>query len=238
MNIFKKTICWSMLMVLAFGMSFASCSSDDEEGGDSGVNECYVEVDGKHIDFKYAYYYEDEYDEEFYTDFTFSTIDLLYYFKNPDKIQSGILATLASIEFEGKLTSGTTTEYGLDIELNNDLFFLFDDPEEGDEEWQPGENWNWYIEDWDKEEMTPLTITKNGSYYKMLASSIPMMASDGDDGFSNMNTYRKMTANFYFEGIPTDMSNFLTSEYSRSVTVVKVDKPTMQWLKKMHRNNK
>ena len=116
------------------------------------------------------------------------------------------------------------------------MFFIFDNPDEGDEEWQPGESWNWYINDWDKEN-TPLTITKNGSHYKMSASSIPMMASDGDDGFSNMETYRKLTADFYFNGFPTDLSNYFeSSEYSKSVTVVEVDKPTMLWLKKMRRN--
>lgn len=235
MKLFQKTINWSMLMILAFGMGFASCSNDDEEGEGSS-NTCYLKIDGKQIDFKYAYYYEEEYDDGSETELTFSTIDLLYYLNNPDKIQSGVLVSVAFIEFEGKLASCTTTNYDLEVEHNQDMFFIFDNPDEGDEEWQPGESWNWYINDWDKEN-TPLTITKNGSHYKMSASSIPMMASDGDDGFSNMETYRKLTADFYFNGFPTDLSNYFeSSEYSKSVTVVEVDKPTMLWLKKMRRN--
>ena len=241
MKLFKKTICWSMLMVLAFGMSFASCSSDDEEGeggGSSNINACYVKIDGKQIDFKYAYYYEEteDWDGDIYKEIEiqFSTIDLLYYFKNPDKIKKGVLTSIGWIEFGEELTSGTTTNYELDIEHNKDMFFVFDDPDEGDEVWQPSESWNWYIDDWDKEK-TPLSITKSGSYYKMSASSVPMMASDGDDGFDSMKTYRKMTADFYFDGTPIDVSNIAT--YSKSVNVVKVDKPTMQWLKKIRKNN-
>jgi len=107
-----------MLMVLAFGMSFASCSSDDEEGEGGGSSNCYVKIDGKQIDFKYAYYYEetDEWNGEVEKEieFTLSTIDLLYYLNNPDQIKRGSLISIGYIEFEEELTSGTITNYELE----------------------------------------------------------------------------------------------------------------------------
>ena len=221
-----------MLMLLAFGLSFTSCSSDDEEeGGGTEVKKCYVKIDGKQIDFNYAYYYEEG---NMDSEIQFSTVDLLYYLQNPDKIKKGILISMAYIEFEKDLTSGTTLNYEFEVEYNQDLFFAFDNPDEGDEEWQPGGSYNWYINDWDKEN-TPLNITKSNTYYKISASSIPMMASDGDDGFDSMVTYRKTTADLYFEGTPIDIRNLAISEYSKSVTVVKVDKPTMQLIKKIRK---
>ena len=234
MDLLKKTFSWSMLVALIVSMNLVSCSSDDDEGeGNSNINACYVKIDGQHIDFKYAYYYEEteEWDGEVSKEIeiNFSTIDLLYYLENPDKIKTGSLTSQGFIEFTKELTSGTTTQYGFEISHKIDLFYVFYNPDEGDEEWEPDENYRWYKNDWDKEP-TPLTIVKSGSYYKLSASSVPMMVSE-DGSFDSMITYRKMTADFYFDGTPIDVNNFAT--YAKSVNVVKVDKPTMQRIKKI-----
>lgn len=111
MDILKKTINWAMLMILAFTISFTSCSSDDEEGSEnSSVKKCYIKIDGKQIDFKYAYYYGDEEGDMF----EFTNLDMLYYYKNPDKIVKGLKFTWASIYDDMNFTSGTTTNYNFE----------------------------------------------------------------------------------------------------------------------------
>lgn len=50
-------------VVLSCGLFCVSCSDDDNEGGEGGsggssdVETCYLDVDGKRVNFKYAYYY-------------------------------------------------------------------------------------------------------------------------------------------------------------------------------------
>lgn len=238
MKLFKKTICWSMLMVLAFGISFASCSSDDDEaGGSSNINACYIKVDGKHIDFKYAYYFEEVYEEdgEVYkdTEITFATTDILYYYKNPEKLKKGTIISDAYLGLNKELASGTTTDYALEINYNLDYYDVMNDEDEDGE--LHGENYNWYCEDWNKD-MTPLTITKTGSNYVIEASSIPMLADDDNDGIDSQS--RKTTAELYFNGSLMDISDIIEIEdLSYSAKVVKVDEPTMQWLKKIRKNN-
>ena len=217
----------ALLLITICSMNFTACSSDDDEGSNSGVNKCYVEVDGKHIDFKYAYYFEDGEDCEI----IFSTIDILYYRNNPNKIKEGILFSDAYIELDEGLTSGTTTDYDFEVDHNLDLYQLFVD-EDGE---LHGENYSWYTGDWTKD-MTPLTITKTGSNYNISASSIPMLASDGDDGIDNDS--RKTTANIYFDGSLLDVTNYYIDDLSsRSVKITKVDKDFINWMKRL-RNNK
>ena len=213
MKLFKKTISWSMLMVLAFGMSFASCSSDDEEGGggSSGVKKCYIKIDGKQTDLKYAYYYGDEHGE----DLIFTNIDMLYYQKNPGKVTKGLILKSAAIYTSEKFETGTTTSYGGFQYDEADIYAQMHE--------EPGD----YIAYVSKDEASsPIHFSIDNGYYKIEATSIKMEAWDYDSKIGNA------TADFYFEGTMLDAPSL----YEDDIVVAKVDKPTIQRLKEMRRN--
>jgi len=209
MKIFKKTICWSMLMILAFGMSFASCSSDDEEGegGSQGVKKCYIKIDGKQTDLKYAYYYGDEEGE----DFIFTNINMLYYQNNPGKITKGLMLKSVAIYSSEKFETGTITNYGGFQYEEVDIYAQMHE--------EPGDYISYTNED---DASSPIHFTIDNGYYKIEATSIKMEARDYDSKIGNA------TADFYFEGTLED----IWVEPDSYVAVSRVDKPTMQWLKK------
>lgn len=214
MNIFKKTISWSMLMILAFGMSFASCSSDDEEGegGSTGVKKCYIKIDGKQTDLKYAYYYGDEEGE----DLMFTNIDMLYYQKNPGKISKGLKLKAVGIYTSDKFETGTTTIYGGFQYEEVDLYAQMHE--------ETGEYISYINED---DASCPIHFSIDNGYYKIEATSMKMEAWDYDSKIGNA------TADFYFEGTMQDAPSL----YEDDIVVAKVDKPTMQWIKSMHVNH-
>lgn len=219
MDILKKTINWAMLMILAFTISFTSCSSDDEEGSEnSSVKKCYIKIDGKQIDFKYAYYYGDEEGDMF----EFTNLDMLYYYKNPDKIVKGLKFTWASIYDDMNFTSGTTTNYNFEYSPEEDLYANRME----DEEDRPLES---YYCSPDEENTTPISITTHNGYYKIEANAMVLDFIDEKQGWEPID---QTTVDFYFEGTPQKF----WIEPDTYVAVSRVDKPTMQWIKKMHRN--
>lgn len=216
MEFFKKTFSWTMLLIMVCSISFVSCSSDDdEEGGSTGVKKCYIKIDGKQKDFKYAYYYGDEYGD----DIEFTDIDILYYYKNPDKIKKGTMFSWAVIYSTNNFVSGTTTNYEFQYSPEEDLYAnRYEDEDERPEE---------YYYDCSVENPTPINISVNGDYYKIDAPGMELDIIDESISYSPIG---ETTADFYFEGTLQDMSFMMEDEV---MTVIKVDKPTMQWLKSM-----
>lgn len=222
MEFFKKTFSWTMLLIMVCSMSFISCSSDDdEEGGSTGVKQCYIKIDGKQKNFKYAYYYGDEYGD----DIEFTDIDILYYYKNPDKIKKGTMFSWAVIYSTRNFVSGTTTNYEFEYSPEEDLYAnRYEDEDE-----RPLES---YYCSPDEENHTPINISVNDDYYIIDAPEMKLELIDESISYSPIG---EATADFYFEGTLQDMSFMLEDEV---MTVIKVDKPTMQWLKNIRTKNK
>lgn len=217
MEFLKKTFSWTMLLALVCSMSFISCSSDDdEEGGSTGVKKCYIKIDGKQKNFKYAYYYGDEYGDVI----EFTDIDILYYYKNPDKIKKGTMFSWAVIYSTRNFVSGTTTNYEFEYSPEEDLYAnRYEDEDE-----RPEESYYCF---YDGSPTTPINISVNDDYYIIDA---PEMKLDFIDESISYSPIGEATADFYFEGTLQDMSFMLEDEV---MTVIKVDKPTLQWLKSM-----
>lgn len=222
-----------ILFFLFMGVSMCAlqaCSEDDDDndGGSGNIKRCYAEVDDYRADFKYAYYYEE--DEEYgekEIELTFHTLDMMYYYKNPSKIKKGILFSDAYVEFMDEVPTGTTTEYGIELDFNLDLYDMMYDEYDGE---LHGENYAWYCDDW-AQEKTPISVARDGYFFKIDAKSVKMLAGDEeDDGIDSKS--RKTTANFYFEGTAVDVSNIAAeASATRGIQVVKVDKEFMNWLK-------
>ena len=211
MKQFMKTVFWSMLMVLAFGLSFTSCSSDDDEGGADGVKTCYVKVDGKQTNLSYAYYYGDEDGEVL----VFTNVDMLYYYQNPQKISKGLIMKTVALFTPDKFSTGTITGYG---------GFQYEEVDMYAQMYEDSEEFSAYISE--DEESSPINFTVDNGYYKIDAKSIKVEVWNED------SMLRRTTVDFYFEGTMQDGSIF----YEDDVYAAKVDEPTMQWIKSMCAN--
>ena len=208
----KRLSIWSMLLIMMCSTVFVACSSDDDgEGGSTGVKTCYIKIDGKQTDLKYAYYYGDEEGDNL----IFTNIDMLYYYRNPGKITKGLIQKAVAIYSSEKFETGTTTNYGGFQYDVIDLYAQMHDTE--------GEYISYITED---ETSCPIHFTINDGYYKIEATSMKLEAWD-----KNAMT-GKTTADFYFEGTMLDASIL----YGDNIVVAKVDKPTMQWIKGIHVN--
>ena len=49
-----------MLLMATSCLTLASCGDDDDEQGNENTKKCYIDTDGRHVDFKYAYLSIDE----------------------------------------------------------------------------------------------------------------------------------------------------------------------------------
>jgi len=208
-----------------FLMGFTLCTiqacddEDDDEGGSgSGVKQCYVKIDDKQTDFKYAYYC-DYGDGDIELEFT--TIDMLYYIKNPQKITQGTLFTDAYFYFENEIPTGTTKNYEFCLDMNVDLYYTISEGDREDEIIS-------YETIYGKEQ-TPINIARDGNNYKIDANSMKIRGGHIDE--QKIET----TATFFFEGSATNVSQYGQMEASenRGITFVKVDKPLMNQIKSM-----
>lgn len=227
-NYSNKFCSWSVLLLLFSGLAFASCSDDDDDNGGGSKITCFAEVDGQKVDFKYAYYAG----EGVYNVLDVCTIDMMYYYKNPGKIKKGIVFSEAVLQWRDQ-NGATTNDYDFEIDLNYDLYDLVNDTYDGE---MHGENYNWYCVDWTQKQ-TPISVTKDGTYFKIEAFAVKLLAADEDDGIGDDN--RKTTGNFYFDGTaaeyPDDMIEDSDAKTTRGIKVVKVDMDFMNWLKSLKR---
>ena len=52
---------WILMLLMATScLTLASCGDDDDEQGNENTKKCYIDTDGRHVDFKYAYLSIDE----------------------------------------------------------------------------------------------------------------------------------------------------------------------------------
>lgn len=78
-----------MLLMATSCLTLASCGDDDDEQGNENTKKCYIDTDGRHVDFKYAYLSIDEpsYSGGLYEyELEFSNIDYFYYTKKQEEI--------------------------------------------------------------------------------------------------------------------------------------------------------
>lgn len=208
----KRLSIWSMLLIMMCSMTFVACSSDDDgEGGSTGVKTCYIKIDGKQTDLKYAYYYGDEEGD----DLIFTNIDMLYYYRNPGKITKGLIQKVVAIYGPQKFETGTA----------NDGEFFYEEIDVYSEMHDTEGEYISYICEID-EASNPIHFTINNGYYEIEATSIKLEVWDEDSKIG------KATGEFYFEGTMQDASIL----YGDDIVFAKVNKPTMQWIKSMHVN--
>lgn len=206
----KKLSIWSMLLIMMCSMTFVACNSDDDsEGGSTGVKTCYIKINGKQTDLKYAYYYGNEEGD----DMIFTNIDMLYYYRNPGKITKGLIQKAVAIYSSENFETGTTTNYGGFQYDEIDLYAQMHGT--------AGEYISYIGED---EASNPIHFSINNGYYEIEATSIKL------DVWDENSVIGKATADFYFEGTMQDASIL----FGDDIIVAKVDKPTMQWIKAMH----
>lgn len=81
---------WILMLLMATScLTLASCGDDDDEQGNENTKKCYIDTDGRHVDFKYAYLSIDEpsYSGGLYEyELEFSNIDYFYYTKKQEEI--------------------------------------------------------------------------------------------------------------------------------------------------------
>ena len=251
----KKQFFYAMtfLCSLALCGALASCSDDDDDdnggnggGSGSGVKKCYFEAENQRTDFKYAYYYVSEEDGEIELNFT--TIDMLYYYNNPDKIKKGIYFSSVDLRIgcyddDYSIPTGEIP-YGGDYETDgdNDYHFEMDTKIElyevavnnGDDALSL-----WYVADWNRDYKSgAAVITKlSGNSYKIEIPSLKLLRGydDGSDSDGIDENNPKATGKFYFEGSFVTVDDLV--DETRSIREVK-DPGFWKWLKAMRKSSR
>lgn len=244
-----KNTLWYLCLMALVGLTVSSCSSDDDESGDgigggSGANTCYLEVDGKRTDYGYAYIYAYE---DGGVEINFTTVDLIYYINNPDKITQGLMVSDIWMDFQnlkgsnqvplGNISSRHNSnmdgdEITFDFETSTyDLYRVYINGN-GDEEDYP-----WYNEDWTgNSSVSTMKVSKSGETYTMECPALHLLCSDDDGGVSFES--RKTVGNFYFHGTFTYAPMFAEDD-TRAIRVVEVtDSNVWNKLKSMRRHAK
>lgn len=223
-------------VVLSCGLFCVSCSDDDNEGGEGGsggssdVETCYLDVDGKRVNFKYAYYYSFDFEEDSEGEcrLDFYDIDMMYYYKHPDKIKEGIIYSSASIDFYNVsgLATGTYTDVAVGIYLNDDLYASIWD---GDGEYARPSSFVMYSDDWTLEQPCSIALEKSGKCYSVSADMNLLAGEPGEPGVGF--DARKTTGKFVFDGEAEDLSSWVNFAKTRGVKVYKVENPDfIKWL--------
>lgn len=225
------------LLVMGFSISVvSSCGDDDEDdngisGGSGSSSKCYAEVDDNRADYKYAYYIDNANGDEL--ELMCYTIDLMHYYKNPSKINEGLIFSSATLMCLP--TTGVKTEYWLELDFNLDLYDVVNNTYDGE---LHGEDYAWYSIDSDDSwaaECTPIKFAKDGNKFKIEADSVLIYASDEDDCIAYGDS-RVTTANFYFEGTAKDMREiFPEASATRSIQAIEVDQEFWDWLKMLRK---
>lgn len=201
-------------------------SSNDSPNENSGIKSAYMITNGVQTDFTYAYYLENVYtiDGETFreVEIDFATIDLLYYYLNPEEIQPGIIFSEVNIDF-GDVNSIPTGKITLHYE--NDFSFhknvdLYEDQNSHDIE--VGREAFYYGESND------FIISKNGNSYTMDSHNMDLIGNFYRDGEIAGTSY--VTESFHFEGTLINANDLINS---RSIQVLKVtDQGFANWLKR------
>lgn len=230
------TVLGMSAVVLSCGLFCVSCSDDDNEGGEgssggsSDVETCYLDVDGKRVDFKCAYYYSFDFedDSEGECRLEFYDIDMMYYFMHPDKIKEGMMYSSASIDFYNvsELSTGIYTDAAVDIYLNDDLYASVWDE---DGEFERPSSYVMYCNDWTQDQSCLISLEKTGESYAVSANMNLLAGEPGEPGVSS--DARKTTGNLFFEGKAEDLSSWVNYAKTRGVKVYKVEDPNfIKWL--------
>lgn len=247
----KKYRIFPVLMCLLATCCFTACSDDDDEdGGASNVETCYFESQGERIDFKYAYYYHEPYDDgDDEISVEFSSIDILDYYYHPEKVKPGIYFSTAVIDFAGTnqiplgeiksdiIRSGSGSGYEEDDELNFsmevdtkvDLYELVMNGGETESD-AP-----WYSDDYYNEKHSILSVSKAGNGYKMETKELYLLYDATGEGIGYDNP--KCTGKFCFVGSLKDISDLAMDEGAASVRAVQVTDPAqIAFLKRLRRS--
>lgn len=214
--------------IICLALTAAATSCDDKEdtkkeGGSDDIGTCYITVEGQRTDFDYAYLVSDEGE----TITVFSTIDILYYYKNPDKIKRGMMLSALSVYSNNELSGGEIPfgEYDLEFIPTIDYYELFSDADESD--------YQEYTTDTDPGyESGPLKVTVLSDHsYKLEIASLKLTYGYGDN-----DDEPKSTGTFYFEGKLTDASSMVQMSSSDRSAMREVRDPGFgKWVKSLNR---
>jgi len=247
-----KKLSWFFLIAVV-SLGFSSCSDDDDENGGgvsggSGVKVCYSAIDGTRIDYKYAYLYTmDGVDDYPACELAFTNLDLLYYYKNPDKIKKGLMLSEFIIWFEntydiptGEISSYTENDQDgiifFDIESGTrDLYDVYMNPDDVDPVYK------WYGLD-SYHNSSLLEVSKSGNTYTMECPRLYLLESNEDDGTIGYES-KQVMGKFYFQGSVLNMSDMMQGEPMKEpgevcLQVIEVKDPGFKnWLKHIRRYN-
>ena len=208
-----------MLLMATSCLTLASCGDDDDEQGNENTKKCYIDTDGRHVDFKYAYLSIDEpsYSGGLYEyELEFSNIDYFYYTKKQEEI-IGKKVSFAVISFvspkkyditpltEGDFPfqayySSKKDDYYYDCEININCVKNSDGSDYCEQ---------YYEADWNKGyQSSDLIISKTSDgLYKIEIKNLNLEAAQPGEFDIEQNKERKTTGSFYFEGRFEDISS-------------------------------
>ena len=211
---------WILMLLMATScLTLASCGDDDAEQGNENTKKCYIDTDGRHVDFKYAYLSIDEpsYSGGLYEyELEFSNIDYFYYTKKQEEI-IGKKVSFAVISFvspkkydinslpEGDFPfqayySSKKDDYYYDCEININCVKNSDGSDYCEQ---------YYEADWNKGyQSSDLIISKTSDgLYKIEIKNLNLEAAQPGEFDIEQNKERKTTGSFYFEGRFEDISS-------------------------------
>lgn len=231
------------MCLLASCYFFTACSDDDEEngggeGGSSAASACYFEAKGNRIDFHYAYYYSVD---DGCVEVELHDIDILQYYRNPDKIKPGTYYASAYIDFmgnnayirNGNIPEGNIETYDGDDYQGEGSRFEFELITRSDlyEEWMEEEESvvsTWYSSFGADPSM--LSVSKAGKGYQMDADRLHLHYARTDQTIDDNSPV--CTAKFHFEGNVKDINDLMEDEYS--IQAVQVTHPDeIRFLKRL-----
>lgn len=208
-----------MLLMATSCLTLASCGDDDDEQGNENTKKCYIDTDGRHVNFKYAYLSIDEpsYSGGLYEyELEFSNIDYFYYTKKQEEI-IGKKVSFAVISFvspkkydinslpEGDFPfqayySSKKDDYYYDCEININCVKNSDGSDYCEQ---------YYEADWNKGyQSSDLIISKTSDgLYKIEIKNLNLEAAQPGEFDIEQNKERKTTGSFYFEGRFEDISS-------------------------------
>ncbi len=249
-NDMKKLSWFFLVAVVSFG--FSSCSDDDDENGggvsgNSGVKLCYSEIDGTRIDYKYAYLYTAEGVDDYpVCELAFTNLDLLYYYKHPDKIKKGLMLSEFNIWFEnsydiptGEISSDTESDQDGTVVFDaasdtRDLYDIYMDSDDS-------EYFKWYGVD-SYHNSSLLEVSKSGNTYTMECPQLHLLESnENGDGIGYDS--KQVMGKFYFQGSVLNMSDMMQGKPMKEpgevcLQVIEVKDPGFKnWLKHIRRHN-
>lgn len=221
--------------------AFSACSDDDDEnegnggsGNGSGISAAYFEADGKRTDYKYAYYWDDEYDVEI----NMATLDLRYYYSHPDQVTPDLTVSDIWVDFAPNVTSGDYYTYSTNedkiVDIETDTWNLYKDVTDAEDDNSIAAT---YTADSSPSRCSTVKVTRTGNAWTIDAPSLLLTRSEGYDEYGRPTKRVQTNGKFYFKGSLVLMEGTYDEYEDNGTRVVKVEDPGFrEWLKQRRKN--